>query len=261
MGSEVAKAAAFGEPADAAVGCVVSSASARLGRKLELLIDAYDTPGAILLEHPEARELYPSFLAVDSYVARMMVPLMEVALERSRALAPADPVAAGLVGYLEHHIPEEMHGDVPGGELLEDLAAVGVDTEALALRPLPEPIAALIGTQFFRIRHVHPVAVLGYLWLEVYPPDAGSVERLIERTGLPRDGFRQLLEHADVDVRHGRELQEVMDALPLEPWHEEVIGLSALQTMSFVIDAWMDVVAAPRATTTRSASPPAPALR
>ena len=42
-----------------------------------------------------------------------MVPLMEAALDRARTLAPEDPVAAGLVGYLEHHIPEEMHGDSP----------------------------------------------------------------------------------------------------------------------------------------------------
>ena len=41
-------------------------------------------------------------------------------------------VAAGLIHYLEHHIPEEMHGDEPGGELLEDLAAVGVDTARFA---------------------------------------------------------------------------------------------------------------------------------
>jgi hypothetical protein len=108
--------------------------------------------------------------------------------------------------------------------------------------PLPEKIAALVGTQFFRIRHGHPVAILGFLCMELYPPNAPAVERLIERTGLPRDGFRQLLLHSDVDVRHGDELREVIDALPLEPWHEELIGLSALQTMSFLIDAWLDVV-------------------
>jgi hypothetical protein len=197
----------------------------------------------MLIEHPRARELYPAYLVVDSYVARMMVPLMEAALDRSRVLASTDPVAAGLADYLERHIPEEMHGDEPGGELVEDLAAVGVDTEALCMTPLPEKIAALIGTQFFRIRHCHPVTILGFLWIEMYPPNVHSVERLIEKTGLPRDGFRQLLEHAEVDVRHGRELRDVVDSLGLEPWHEQVIGLSALQTMSFLVDSWLDVVA------------------
>jgi hypothetical protein len=223
----------------------VPGASARLCRKLDLVLPAYGTPGRLLVEHPRARELYPAYLLVDSYVARVMVPLMEAALDRSRALEPTDPVAAGLTDYLERHILEEMHGDEPGGDLLEDLAAVGVDTQALRVRPLPEKIAALIGTQFFRIRHAHPVTILGFLWIELYPPSAPTVERLIEETGLPHDGFRQLLLHSELDVGHGDELQEVVDSLPLEPWHEQLIGLSALETMSFLIDAWLDVVAAP----------------
>jgi hypothetical protein len=221
----------------------VPSPSARLSRKLDLVLPAYGTPGRLLLEHPRARELYPTYMAAGAYVALMMVPLMEAALDRARALASTDRVAAGLVDYLERHIPEEMHGDEPGDDLLEDLAAVGVDTEALRVRPLPESIAALIGTQFFRIGHAHPVAVFGMLWLEVFPPRAAGVEQLIERTGLPRDGFRQLLLHSEVDVRHGSELQAVLDSLPVEPWHEQLIGLSALETMSFLIDTWLEIVA------------------
>jgi hypothetical protein len=220
------------------------SPSARLSRKLDLVLPAYGTPGRALLEHPNARELCPTYLAVGAYVALVMVPLMEAALDRARVLAPDDPVAAGLVGYLEHHIPEEMHGDEPGGELLEDLAVLGVDTEALRRRPLPEQVAALIGTQFFRVRHGHPVAILGFLWLEAFPPRLAGVEELIETTGLPRDGFRQLLLHSEVDLRHGRELRDALDSLPLERWHEELVGLSALETMAFLIDAWLDVVGA-----------------
>jgi hypothetical protein len=218
--------------------------SARLSRKLDLVAPAYATPGRLLLEHPHARELCPPYLAVGAYVALVMVPLMEAARDRTRVLAPSDPVAAQLGAYLEHHIPEEMHGDEPGADLLDDLAALGVDTEALRQRPLPAPVAALIGTQFFRIRHAHPVSMLGFLWLEAFPPDVHAVERLIETTGLPRDGFRQLLLHSEVDLRHRQELRDTLDALPLEPWHEELVGLSALETMAFLVDAWLDVVGA-----------------
>jgi hypothetical protein len=218
--------------------------SARLSRKLDLVAPAYATPGRLLLEHPHARELCPPYLAVGAYVALVMVPLMEAARDRTRVLAPSDLVAAQLGAYLEHHIPEEMHGDEPGADLLDDLAALGVDTEALRQRSLPAPVAALIGTQFFRIRHAHPVSVLGFLWLEAFPPDVHAVERLIETTGLPRDGFRQLLLHSEVDLRHRQELRDTLDALPLEPWHEELVGLSALETMAFLVDAWLDVVGA-----------------
>jgi heme oxygenase-like protein len=220
----------------------VPGASARLSQKLELVRPAVETPGRLLLESPRARELYPTYLASGSYVALVMVPLMEHALVRSRALMAVDPVAARLANYLERHIPEEMHGDQPGAELIEDLGALGVDVEALRAQPLPEKIAALIGTLYFRIFHSHPVAILGLLWLEVYPPQAPIVELLMERTGLSRDGFRQLLLHSEVDTRHGQELKDVLDSLPLEPWHEELIGLSALQTIAFLVDAWMEVL-------------------
>jgi hypothetical protein len=222
----------------------VPGASERLTLKLDLVAREYGTPGRLLLDHPRARELCVPYLAAGTYVALVMVPLMEAALERARELAPGDPVAAGLVGYLEHHIPEEMHGDEPAGEHLEDLAALGVDTRALRDGVLPEQIAALIGTQFFRIRHAHPVSVLGFLWLEAFPPRREGVEQLIEATGLPRAGFRQLLVHSVVDVRHREELRDILDKLPLEPWHEELVGLSALQTMAYLIDAWMDIVGA-----------------
>ena len=63
-------------------------------------------------------------------------------------------------------------------------------------------------------------------------------------TGLPREGFRQLLVHAVVDLRHGPELRAALDGLPLEPWHEQLVGVSALETMTFLVEAWLDVVAA-----------------
>jgi hypothetical protein len=203
----------------------------------------------MLLEHPRARELYPRYLEISTYLALATVPLMEAALARARALGPDDPAAAALAEYLERHIPEEMHGDEPGHDALGDLEVLGVDTVALRARPLPPKIAAVIGMQFFWIHQCHPVAILGYLQLEAYPPHRDGIETLIERTGLPREAFRQLLLHAELDVEHAQELQRVLDSLPLEPHHEQLIGVSALQTIALLTEAALDVVAdgAPRA--------------
>jgi Iron-containing redox enzyme len=221
----------------------VPTTSARLRRKLELAAPAFAAPGRLLLEDSRARELCPQFLAAGAYVTLTMVPLMETALDRARALAPDDPVAAGLVDYLERHIPEEMHGGEPGRAALDDLAAMGVDTTALQERPPPPKMAALIGTLYFWIWHRHPVAILGLLELEAFHPHAPTVQRLIEKTGLPRDGFRQLLLHAELDAHHAAELHRVLDSLPLEPRHEQLISLCALQTMALLIDTWLDVLA------------------
>jgi Iron-containing redox enzyme len=221
----------------------VSTTSARLRRKLDLAVPAFAAPGRLLLEHPRARELCPQYLAAGAYVTLAMVPLMETALDRARALAPGDPVAAGLVDYLERHIPEEMHGGEPGRAALDDLAAMGVDTTELRERPPPPKMAALIGSLYLWIWHRHPVAILGLLELEAFHPHAPTVERLIEKTGLPRDGFRQLLLHAELDAHHAAELHRVLDLLPLEPRHEQLISQCALQTMALLIDTWLDVVA------------------
>jgi hypothetical protein len=35
----------------------------------------------------------------------------------------------------------------------------------------------------------------------------------------------------------------VLDSLPLEPWYEQLIGLSALQTMALLSEVGLDIVA------------------
>jgi hypothetical protein len=225
-----------------------TTASERLQLKAELAAPALALPGRILLEHPRAAELFPRFLATGYPIAEAMVPLMEAALERARALAPKDPVADGLVAYLERHIPEEMHADEPGGATLDDLEALGVQPAALRNDPPAPQVAALIGAQYYWIFHRHPVALLGFLELEAFHPHGLSVERLIERTGLPRAGFRQLIIHSKLDIVHARDLHRLLDALPLEPWHEQLIGLSALQTMGLLAEALLEVVTQERVT-------------
>jgi Iron-containing redox enzyme len=225
------------------------TASERLRLKVGLVLPGFATPGRLLLGHPNARDLFPRYLAAGYHIAEAMVPLMETALARARSLGPDDAVAAGLAGYLERHIPEEMHGDEPGGATLDDLRALGVDVTALRAGPPPPKIAALLDAQYDWIRHRHPVALLGFLELEALHPDGATLERLIETTGLPREGFRQLLLHAKLDVAHAGDLHRVLDALPLEWWHEELIGLSALKTISLLTDALLDVVTSTRAST------------
>lgn len=216
--------------------------SERLALKLELVRVAYGLPGRLLVEHPRARERFPAYLAAGRHVAIGMIGLMETAHERARALAPEDRVAAGLAPYLERHIVEELHGGAPGAGILDDLAALGADSAAVRAEPPPATVAALVAAVDGWIRDVHPVAVLGFLQLEAFPPDAGSIERLIARTGLPREGFRQLLLHAAIDGGHARELAQLIDALPLQPWHERLIGLAALTTIARLTETLLDVV-------------------
>ena len=47
---------------------------------------------------------------------------------------------------------------------------------------------------------------------------------------------------ATIDAVHARQLHEVLDSLPLEAWHDQLVGLSALTTVGTVADALLDVV-------------------
>lgn len=178
-----------------------------------------------------------------------MLELMEAALERARELAPDDAVAAPLADYLERHLVEESHHEEPGGAILDDLDAAAVDDVASLVEACAsDKIATLLALQHGWIREQHPVAVLGFLELEVYYAELPVVEELIARTGLPRAAFGQLLEHATLDAMHGAHLHQLLDSLPLTPAQEQLVGLSALTTLRLVAEALLETLTRVRAT-------------
>jgi hypothetical protein len=219
------------------------SASERLRRKVELVLPAYGAPLAVLLEHPRADLLYPRCLLVSYHISRSMIPLMESALRLARTRGARDAVAAGLADYLERHIPEEMHDEVPGEAVVDDLAALGLNPDEVRDLPTTPQVNDLVVAQLTWMSEDHPVAILGFLELEGHNADRETVERMIEKTGLPREGFGQLLLHSRLDLVHAKELHEVMDSLPLTTEQEQLIGLSALRTMALVTDAFAQAVA------------------
>jgi hypothetical protein len=188
------------------------------------------------------RELFPRCLVVSYHVSRSMVPLMEAALGRSLELAPGDPVAAGIAAYLERHIPEERHHPEHGGAVVEDLTALGLDPDEVRALPGTPQIDALVATELAWIRDDHPAAILGFLELEAHAADRRTVELLIEKTGYPRAAFGQLLLHSRLEPVHARELHRMLDELPLDEWHEQLIGLSALRSMTLVTEAFVDAI-------------------
>jgi hypothetical protein len=187
-----------------------------------------------LLDDPSA---YPRYLATGYHVTCAMLELMVAALERARVLASRDAAAAPLADYLERHLIEETHHEEPGGAVLEDLEAAGVDVAALVEAVRSDKIATLLTLQHGWIRDEHPVAVLGFLELEAYYTDLPVVEQLIAGSGLPRAAFGQLLEHAKLDAMHGVHLNQLIDSLPLTPEQEQLVGLSALTTFRLVGEA------------------------
>jgi hypothetical protein len=216
--------------------------STRLRHKIELVGPSLAVPARRLLEDPRVRELYPPYLAAGYHVTCAMIELMAAALERARMLAPTDEVASRLADYLERHLVEESHHVEPGGAILDDLEAAGVDGPALVEAATSDKIASLLILEHGWIRQSHPVAVLGFLELEAYHAELPVVEQLIARTGLPRAGFRQLLLHARLDAMHAVQLHQVLDSLPLTPAQEQLVGLSALTTLRLVAESLLETL-------------------
>jgi hypothetical protein len=175
-------------------------------------------------------------------IVRSAVPLMDAALERAHQLRVDDDVSTQLIPYLMRHRKEEMGHDT---WLLEDLQATGVDANQF-MRQVPSPtIAALVGAQYYWLRHHHPVTLLGHMAaIEGYHPPAGFANRLRDLTGYPADAFRAIRRHETLDIYHKRELYELLDHLPLRAEHEKAIGMSGLHTIGAGIDVLAELAAA-----------------
>jgi hypothetical protein len=215
------------------------SPSRQLRAKIDLVLPLLTAAGRALINHPNFADLYPRYLFTLHCMTRATVPMMQVALDQARLLAPSDPVAAKMVPYLEKHIPEEMHSHW----VLEDLEALGYDRTAI-LRQLPSAtVAALIGAQYYWIAHYHPVALFGYMEIaEGYPPTPEQVNAMIAATGYPAEAFRSLRRHAYLDLEHREELHAVLDSLPVLPEHAAVIGINALQSVELASRAIQEIV-------------------
>lgn len=217
--------------------------SRTLEAKIRLVRPCLESVAARIWSHPRVAELFPEYLIALHGVVRASVPLMEAARDRSRELAGRDAVAAGMVGYLERHIAEERGHDL---WLLEDLEALGVPRPAVAAGLPADSTARAVGAQYYWIHHVHPVALLGYISvLEGAPPGVEFLDGIVAATGLPRAAFRTLYKHARLDLVHRDDLSALLDALPLEPRHESLIGISVFNTVAELTQTLAGIVARP----------------
>lgn len=186
--------------------------------------------------------LYPEFLFLVHSMIRASVPLMEAAEAEARRLGDADPVAAPLADYFAvHRHEEEGHDDW----VLDDLEVLGVSREEVRRRVPSTTVAELVGAHYYWLRHVHPVALLGYLAvLEGNPPKVDELEDIQRRTGLPRDAFRTLVKHAHLDPRHRDDLNDLIDRLPMSREHQALVALSAFHTIERVSRAFEEILQA-----------------
>jgi hypothetical protein len=177
---------------------------------------------------------YPEVIKEQAYinycVSSATIPLLQETI-RCAKLRPEDPLSKPLISYMEKHIPEEEGHDTLS---LDDLVKLGGCRETAINRVPPSNVTAMIGSQYHLIRH-NPVAFMGYLaCLEVNHPTVEYVEKLIETSGLPSEGFSSLMLHATIDIHHKQEIIETLNALPLTEKEYKIVEMSAFQTYRYV---------------------------
>jgi Iron-containing redox enzyme len=183
-----------------------------------------------VFERADLPRLIPAYLLFMHQMTRTSVPLMETACEEAKR-AGKDLVCRGLRDYLLHHIEEERHHDQ---WFLEDLISIGFKPIQSQQRLPSTDLASLVGSQYYWIRHHHPVALLGYIaMLEGNAPSVRFVGQLQAQTGLPPSAFRMCRIHAMVDETHQETLNALIDSLPLDARHEQLIAVSGAQTGAY----------------------------
>ena len=188
--------------------------------------------------HERLRELYPEFLFATYGVTTASAPAMRMAAARC-ADFPADPLAEALQPYfLAHAEEEEDHGEW----LLSDLASLGISRERVLHRLPYSSVAALVGSQYYWIQHVHPAAYLGYLAVLEQPAEADFLREVHERTGIPLASMSCHLRHAELDPTHVAEFDAALDDFPLTDEHDQLITVSAITTIGHLEKVFTDIL-------------------
>jgi heme oxygenase-like protein len=166
---------------------------------------------------------YRTWLCVSHDLVRATAPLLAEAITACVHLGERE-----LAEYFAAQLTDEFGHD---RWVEEDWVAAGGDPAQLQER-VPHPAAArLAGTQYYWIRHAHPIALAGHIAvLEWHPPRPDLVGELMRRTGLDAAAFRTIARHAELDAAHGRRLDKLLAHAPLTGIQQRLLTTSAITT-------------------------------
>lgn len=189
-----------------------------------------------LLEQPNTVEAYGNYLILLHGFVRASVPLMEDAIFTLKKYPDSDPFKICICNYLASHIEEEKDHDK---WLLDDLELIGINKSKVISKLPSRHIAAMVGSQYYWIRHHHPFLLLGYIAvLEGNPPTIDCINRLKESTGLPINAFRTLVKHAELDPNHNKDMDKLLDQMPLTKSDIDAICICASSTIAYTVEAF-----------------------
>jgi pyrroloquinoline quinone (PQQ) biosynthesis protein C len=152
---------------------------------------------------------YRAFLYDLYHIVWHFCPVMKLAVERCDG--KFDAVRRDLLERIEEETGHDQW-------VLEDIAAVGGDTERARSGAPSAPVQAMIGFNYWAAGQVHPCSVLGMLYvLEVIASVyGGKVAEAIARANgreTSKGGFRFLSSHATMDADHMAKLNVLLKTI------------------------------------------------
>jgi hypothetical protein len=175
------------------------------------------------------QDLYHSVKASCPLMTTAMSQLKQNGSEKNR----------DLIDYLEQHIDEERHHD---DWILEDLEHLGVDRQITLARPPKNEIVDMVGAVYYRILHIDPVAIFGYIAvLESHPVSGQSIDLIMKAANLDADSVRALKHHSVIDVDHAEEFYQFLSTIDLSDRQKTVI-LDCSKATLFHIDKVAKVI-------------------
>lgn len=189
--------------------------------------------------HPGLNRLYPEFLFANYGLTLASAPAMRLAAQCCLALEARDPLRDWLRRYfLEHAREEQDHANW----ILADLNSLGIASHRTHQR-LPYPsVAAAVGSQYYWMQHIHPIAYLGFIAVVEAPADLNFLRNISQRTGIPLSSMSCHYRHAELDPEHIAEFDAALDSLPLTPFLRDLISVSAITTIGHLERVFSDIL-------------------
>jgi pyrroloquinoline quinone (PQQ) biosynthesis protein C len=165
-----------------------------------------------VLANGAPEDLYVDFLGQAYHHVKHTAPLM--ALAAARCGAADRRYQAALFDYIAE---ERGHEEW----ILEDIAALGADAEAVRNGSPRLPCKTMVGHAFYLVDRVSPYGLLGMIHVleGMAVALASNAVRAMRRTvATPGDaGFKYLTTHSDLDVGHAQFFEQLID--DIDPAH------------------------------------------
>ncbi len=166
-------------------------------------------------------------LSVERY-RTLLLELYQVVWHFNTTCAAAASRVPDTHRQIRYHLYEHMQEESGHEEwVLNDLQAVGVDTDGVTAHQPSVPTLSLLGYNYWAADRRHPCSILGMMYaLEVIASVyGGPFSAAVKESLLLEDerGISFISSHATMDVEHMAELRKILNTLTDEPAREAVI--------------------------------------